>query len=46
MLTHLRCDHNRTEVAYHLSLVYVDDWKEERQIMQEERARMQQKQNA
>ena len=35
MVRHLRFDHTHEEVAFHLALVYKDDWIEEWQTMAE-----------
>ncbi len=42
MFQHLMHEHTKEEIAYHLSVVYVDDWREDRDLKEESNETLQQ----
>lgn len=42
MFQHLMHEHTKEEIAYHLSVVYVDDWHEDRDLQEENNATLHQ----
>jgi hypothetical protein len=41
MCLHLMRDHSKEEVAHHLAVVYVDDWREESEMQEENNSTLQ-----